>query len=275
MSTHPRRRICSGHRSRQRRAGLAGDLGPQQPDDDRDDSWPASSPPTLCSKEPSPLYGRRRAPRRALSCRKPSAASRSGWNSANACGRSLVRTASRSCPTKRHLQRLPRWSRRMQRLRREPDERHHHPSASQLRARNGNRGQDVHTVMEHQAMTLRSPKSQWRRGDDSGFTLVEVMIALVLSALIVGVITAALITSLNVASSTTSLVTDSSETGLVSAYLFRDAQRAGGIRTSDATPDATLAFSPRRRAPARSRAQSSCDSTGTSTQRPPHSTRSS
>ena len=59
---------------------------------------------------------------------------------------------------------------------------------------------------------------------DAGFTLVELLIALVLSGIIAGVIVAAMATSLNVASATTKLVADSTDAGLISAFLYRDAQ---------------------------------------------------
>ena len=75
---------------------------------------------------------------------------------------------------------------------------------------------------------------------DRGFTLVELIIALVLSVMVVGVIAAALITSLNVSSSTTDQVNDSSETGLISSFLFRDAQSAGGINPVNASPNGSL-----------------------------------
>jgi prepilin-type N-terminal cleavage/methylation domain-containing protein len=96
--------------------------------------------------------------------------------------------------------------------------------------------------MERQQMKLRSflhPGLRAKRAD-RGFTLVELIIALVLSLMVVGVITAALITSLNVASSTTGQVNDSSETGLISSFLFRDAQSAGGINPVNASPNASL-----------------------------------
>ena len=71
---------------------------------------------------------------------------------------------------------------------------------------------------------------------DRGFTLVEVTISLVLSAVIVGVIVAALFTSQNVARSATSQINASSDTGLISSFLFRDAQSAGGIDPTTGNP---------------------------------------
>lgn len=76
-----------------------------------------------------------------------------------------------------------------------------------------------------------------------GFTLIEVLLAVMLSTLILGVVSAALITSLNVARSTTAQIDDSNDLGLVSAFLFRDAQSAGGLNPAQARPDARLGVS--------------------------------
>jgi prepilin-type N-terminal cleavage/methylation domain-containing protein len=85
----------------------------------------------------------------------------------------------------------------------------------------------------------RLPASRRSRHADHGFTLFELVFAIVLSAVIAGVVAAALITVLNISDSTTSQVNDSSETGLVSAFLSRDAQSAGGINP-DASPNSDL-----------------------------------
>ena len=77
----------------------------------------------------------------------------------------------------------------------------------------------------------RSPAARRRdpgRDRDLGFTLVEMLIALVLSGIIAGVTVAAMVTSMNAVDSTTDQVSDSTDAGLISAYLFRDAQAAGG-----------------------------------------------
>lgn len=71
-----------------------------------------------------------------------------------------------------------------------------------------------------------------------GFTLIEVIIAVVLSSMIAGVLVTALVTSLHVASSTTAEVNDSTDTGLISTFLFRDAQSAGGIDPATSLPSA-------------------------------------
>ena len=95
-------------------------------------------------------------------------------------------------------------------------------------------------------MNNRKPRGfAYRTGQtDRGFTLIELVIAIVLSGLIAGVVVAALITSLNAADSTTAQVNDSTDTGLVSTFLVRDAQSSGGIDPATAQPvAATLGVS--------------------------------
>ncbi len=75
---------------------------------------------------------------------------------------------------------------------------------------------------------------------DSGFTLIELILAIVLSALIIGVIGAAMVTALNVADSTTDQVGDSTDAGLISSFLVRDAQSVGAIDPTTALSDVTL-----------------------------------
>jgi type II secretory pathway pseudopilin PulG len=81
------------------------------------------------------------------------------------------------------------------------------------------------------------------RRDDDGLSLIEVLIAMVLSAMIIGVVVTALVTSLSVARSTTDLVTDSSDAGLISSFLVRDAQSAGATDPMTAVRDSTLGVS--------------------------------
>ncbi|MBK5331810.1 MAG: tandem-95 repeat protein [Ilumatobacteraceae bacterium] len=81
------------------------------------------------------------------------------------------------------------------------------------------------------------------RQADPGFTLVELIFALVLSALIGGVVVAALITSLNVSNSTGAQISDSSDSALISSFLLRDAQSAGGIDPGSAVSDPALGVS--------------------------------
>ena len=76
---------------------------------------------------------------------------------------------------------------------------------------------------------------RYRRAADDGMTLVEVLISLVLSGIIGGVVVAALFTSTNVADVTTASVRDSNDASLIAAFLYRDAQAAGGIDPTLAT----------------------------------------
>ena len=83
-----------------------------------------------------------------------------------------------------------------------------------------------------------------RRGlRDSGFTLIELIMALVLSGLIAGVVVAALVTSLNIADSTSDQLHDSTDAGLISAFLYRDAQAAGGTDPAKAQLDSSIGVS--------------------------------
>ncbi len=70
---------------------------------------------------------------------------------------------------------------------------------------------------------------------DRGFTLIEVLIGIVLSAIIGGVVVGSLFTSTNIAEIATDQVNDSTDAGLIAAFLTRDAQAAGGVDPSSAT----------------------------------------
>ena len=78
---------------------------------------------------------------------------------------------------------------------------------------------------------------------DRGFTLVELIFAIVLSTVIGGVIVAALITSLTVSSATSEQVSDSTDASLIAAFLTRDAQSAGAIVPTTAIRDTTVGVS--------------------------------
>ncbi len=95
---------------------------------------------------------------------------------------------------------------------------------------------------------MKDARPYWRRmmrpqGNNDGFTLIELVMAIVLGALISGVIVAAIVTSLNIADSTSAQVKDSTDASLISAFLYRDAQAAGGTDPNQAQLDATLGVS--------------------------------
>ena len=92
-------------------------------------------------------------------------------------------------------------------------------------------------------MNTKRPVARRARHANAGFTLIEVLFALVLSAMISGVVAAGLITGLNVFTSTNDQVADSTDAGLMSSFLIRDAQSAGGIDPATALPDPTLGIS--------------------------------
>jgi prepilin-type N-terminal cleavage/methylation domain-containing protein len=78
------------------------------------------------------------------------------------------------------------------------------------------------------------------RGADTGFTLVEVLIGIVVSAIIGGVVVGSLITSTDIAQIATDQVNDSTDAGLIAAFLTRDAQASGGVDPSTGRPDETI-----------------------------------
>jgi prepilin-type N-terminal cleavage/methylation domain-containing protein len=81
------------------------------------------------------------------------------------------------------------------------------------------------------------------RERDRGFTLIEFVMATMLSGIVAGVVIAVLATSLNVARSTTDQIADSVDASLISTFLFRDAQAAGGIDPGTARVDTSVGVS--------------------------------
>lgn len=67
-----------------------------------------------------------------------------------------------------------------------------------------------------------------RQGADAGLTLVELTISVVLSAVLAGVVISILLTSMSVVDRTTEISHDATDAGLIAAFLYRDAQAAGG-----------------------------------------------
>ena len=87
---------------------------------------------------------------------------------------------------------------------------------------------------------MRRQRAETSRNADDGFTLIEVIIAVVVLAGITAAITAIMITSMSGSRSTTQRVRESNDTQLISAFLVRDAQAAGGTNPSTAAADSSL-----------------------------------
>ncbi|MFN8022767.1 MAG: fibronectin type III domain-containing protein [Acidimicrobiales bacterium] len=78
---------------------------------------------------------------------------------------------------------------------------------------------------------------------DAGVTLVEIVMAVVLSSIVGAVLVATLTTSMNAARSTSDEVAGSIDTQLINAFLATDAQAAGGIDPQTAALDGELGVS--------------------------------
>jgi prepilin-type N-terminal cleavage/methylation domain-containing protein len=76
--------------------------------------------------------------------------------------------------------------------------------------------------------------------NETGFTLVEVIIAVVLLGAITAAITASLLTGINASDSTTQQTRESNDAQIIAAFLVRDAQAAGGSDPATGTPDPSL-----------------------------------
>jgi choice-of-anchor A domain-containing protein/prepilin-type N-terminal cleavage/methylation domain-containing protein len=84
---------------------------------------------------------------------------------------------------------------------------------------------NVARANRHHRRRLARPHASTR---DAGFTLVEIVISIVLGSILAGVTVAIMITSLNIADTTNDISHDATDAGLVAAFLYRDAQAAGG-----------------------------------------------
>jgi prepilin-type N-terminal cleavage/methylation domain-containing protein len=67
---------------------------------------------------------------------------------------------------------------------------------------------------------------------EDGFTLVELLVALVIMTLITGSVGAAFATAINGTRSSTQRVRESNDAQIIATYLTRDAQAAGGTSPS-------------------------------------------
>jgi large repetitive protein len=81
------------------------------------------------------------------------------------------------------------------------------------------------------------------RRTESGLTLIELVISIVLLSLLAGALSTVFVTSLNLSKTDKGRVAQSDDAQLISAYLVRDAQAAGGTNPSTAALDATLGVS--------------------------------
>ncbi len=79
--------------------------------------------------------------------------------------------------------------------------------------------------------------------DQSGFTLVELVITLVLMTLVTGAVSSAFVTAINSSETANQRVRESNDAQIIAAYLTRDAQAAGGTNPSTGTGDPSLGVS--------------------------------
>lgn len=79
-----------------------------------------------------------------------------------------------------------------------------------------------------------------RRGGDSGLTLVELMISIVILGLVTSATVVALYSSLSSSNHITQRLRESNDAQIISAWLVRDAQAAGGTNPTSGAVDSTL-----------------------------------
>jgi type II secretory pathway pseudopilin PulG len=82
-----------------------------------------------------------------------------------------------------------------------------------------------------------------RPSDEGGYTLIELLIAVVLLAMITGALGTSFVTAINASQTNTQRVRESADAQLVAAFLVRDAQAAGGSDPVTGTTDPTLGVS--------------------------------
>ena len=80
-------------------------------------------------------------------------------------------------------------------------------------------------------------------GSESGMTLVEVVISVVLLSMITGAVAAAFITGFNGVRPSQQRVRESNDAQVIASFLVRDAQSAGGSNPNTGTGDASLGVS--------------------------------
>ena len=78
------------------------------------------------------------------------------------------------------------------------------------------------------------------RGDESGFTLMEMIITIIITSMIIGVLAAVFVTSANSTNATKQRSNQSNDAQVISSFLVKDAQAAGGITQQTGLNDPTL-----------------------------------
>ena len=78
------------------------------------------------------------------------------------------------------------------------------------------------------------------RGDESGFTLMEMIITIIITSMIIGVLAAVFVTSANSTNATRQRSNQSNDAQVISSFLVKDAQAAGGITQQTGLNDPTL-----------------------------------
>ena len=92
-------------------------------------------------------------------------------------------------------------------------------------------------VVEREPVKRTHPKRRHRRHDQSGVTLVELMITVVIMSMVMGAIAASFVTAFNSTRPTSDRVRVSNSAQLIASFLERDAQSAGGTNPTTGTID--------------------------------------
>src|SRR5947199_7557345 len=80
------------------------------------------------------------------------------------------------------------------------------------------------------------------RSEESGFTLVELIVGMVITGLLISAIGSALIVVLRTTDVTNARFAESHDVQITSAYVANDVQSASSVSVSNATPDCSGAF---------------------------------
>ena len=108
-----------------------------------------------------------------------------------------------------------------------------------LESRNLDHGQqDLHSVLEREV--VKTHRAQCSRENEDGFTLIEMIIALVVSGMLLAALTSVFLTGTTSVRATTQRTHESDDAQVISSFLVRDAQAAGGIDPFTGLNDSTL-----------------------------------